>query len=61
MRNARSFVALRRGNEQEDAMAEDKEKVVVEKTSGSIGGIIAAIALLIAVVAILHYFGMLPF
>ena len=42
-------------------MARDEEKVVVERTSGSIGGIIAAIALLIAVVAILHYFGMLPF
>jgi hypothetical protein len=42
-------------------MAEEKEKVVVEKTGGSIGGIIAAIALLIAVVAVLHYFGMLPF
>ncbi len=42
-------------------MAEEKEKVVVEKTGGSIGGIIAAIALLIAVVAVLHFFGMLPF
>jgi hypothetical protein len=42
-------------------MAEEKEKVVVERTGGSIGGIIAAIALLIAVVAILHFFGMLPF
>lgn len=42
-------------------MAEEKEKVVVERTGGSVGGIIAAIALLIAVVAILHYFGMLPF
>ncbi|HMI18676.1 MAG TPA: hypothetical protein VK533_03945 [Sphingomonas sp.] len=42
-------------------MADEKEKVVVEKTGGSIGGIIAAIALLIAVVAILHFFGMLPF
>ena len=40
-------------------MAEEKEKVVVEKTNGSIGGIIAAVALLIAVVAILRYFGML--
>lgn len=40
-------------------MAEDKEKVVIEKSSGSIGGIIAAIALLIAVVAVLHYFGMI--
>jgi hypothetical protein len=42
-------------------MAEEKEKVVVERTGGSIGGIIAAIALLIAVVAVLHFFGMLPF
>ncbi len=42
-------------------MVEEKEKVVVEKTGGSIGGIIAAIALLIAVVAVLHFFGMLPF
>ena len=42
-------------------MAEEKEKVVVEKTGGSIGGIIAAIALLIAVVAVLHFSGMLPF
>jgi hypothetical protein len=42
-------------------MAEEKEKVVVERTGGSVGGIIAAIALLIAVVAVLHFFGMLPF
>lgn len=41
-------------------MADKEEKVVVER-GGSIGGIIAAIALLIAVVAVLHYFGMLPF
>ena len=43
------------------AEEKEKEKVVVERTGGSIGGIIAAIALLIAVVAILHFFGMLPF
>jgi len=36
----------------------DREKVIVQK-SGSIGGIIAAIALLIAVVAVLNYFGMI--
>ncbi len=39
-------------------MAEEKEKVII---GGSIGGIIAAIALLIAVVAVLHFFGMLKF
>jgi hypothetical protein len=39
--------------------AVEKETVIVERGSG--GGIIAAIALLIAVVAVLHYFGMLPF
>ena len=39
-------------------MAEEKEKVII---GGSIGGIIAAVALLIAVVAVLHYFGMLKF
>jgi len=42
-------------------MAEEKEKVVVERTGGSVGDVIAAIALLIAVVAVLHFFGMLPF
>ncbi len=36
----------------------EKETVIVERGSG--GGIIAAIALLIAVVAVLAYFGMLP-
>jgi hypothetical protein len=39
----------------------DTEKEVVVERSGSIGGIIAAIALLIAVLGILKYFGMLPF
>ena len=39
-------------------MAEEKEKVII---GGSIGGIIAAVALLIAVVAVLHYLGMLKF
>ncbi len=38
----------------------EKETVIVER-GGSAGGVIAAIALLIAVVAVLHYFGMLPF
>lgn len=36
----------------------EKETVIVERGSG--GGLIAAIALLIAVVAVLAYFGMLP-
>jgi hypothetical protein len=36
----------------------EKETVIVERGSG--GGVIAAIALLIAVVAVLAYFGMLP-
>ena len=36
----------------------EKETVIVERGGG--GGIIAAIALLIAVVAVLAYFGMLP-
>ncbi len=48
----------------DDAMADqdgtDREKVVVER-GGSVGGIIAAIALLIAVLGVLKYFGMLPF
>lgn len=39
-------------------MAEEKEKVVVK--GGSVGGIIAAIALLILVLGVLKYFGMLP-
>jgi hypothetical protein len=36
----------------------ERETVVVER--GSAGGVIAAIALLIAVVAVLAYFGLLP-
>jgi hypothetical protein len=36
----------------------EKETVIVERGSG--GGLIAGIALLIAVVAVLAYFGMLP-
>ena len=40
-------------------MSEDHKEVVVEKTGVNVAGIIAAVALLIAVVAILHYFGML--
>ena len=37
----------------------ERETVIVER-GGSAGGVIAAIALLIAVVAVLAYFGMLP-
>ncbi len=37
----------------------EKETVIVERGSG--GGLLAGIALLIAVVAVLAYFGMLPF
>lgn len=44
-------------DEYRDAPVE-KETVIVERGSG--GGLIAAIALLIAVVAVLAYFGMLP-
>ena len=39
----------------------EKETVIVERESGSVGGIIVAIAVLIAVLGILKYFGMLPF
>jgi len=38
--------------------AVEKETVIVERGSG--GGLLAGIALLIAVVAVLAYFGMLP-
>ena len=38
----------------------ERETVIVEKRS-SAGGTIAAIALLIAVLALLAYFGLLPF
>ena len=37
------------------------EKVVVEKSSMNIGGIIAAIALLLLVLGLLKFFGVLPF
>ena len=37
----------------------EKKTVIVER--GGAGGVIAAIALLIAVVAVLNYLGMLPF
>lgn len=40
---------------------ERDDKVVVEKSNINVGGIIAAIALLIAVLGVLKYFGMLPF
>lgn len=36
----------------------EKETVIVERDSG--GGLLAGIALLIAVIAVLAYFGMLP-
>ena len=39
-------------------MAEHEEKVVVKS---NLGGIIAAIALLILVLGVLKYFGVLPF
>jgi hypothetical protein len=37
------------------------DHVVVEKSSINIGGIIAAIALLILVLGVLKYFGAMPF
>ena len=37
------------------------ERVVVERSSMNIGGIIAAIALLVLVLGVLKYFGVLPF
>jgi hypothetical protein len=37
------------------------EKVVVEKSSVNLGGIIAAIALLLLVLGVLKYFGVSPF
>lgn len=37
----------------------ERETVIVER--GSAGGVIAAIALLLVVVAVLAYFGLLPF
>ncbi|WP_302480171.1 hypothetical protein [Sphingomonas bacterium] len=40
---------------------ERDDKVVVAKSNFNLGGIIAAIALLIAVLGVLKYFGMLPF
>jgi hypothetical protein len=54
-----------RQESKEDEMADneptrERETVVVEKR-GSAGGTIAAIALLIAVLAVLAYFGLLPF
>ena len=42
----------------DDDAPREKETVIVER--GGAGGVIAAIALLIAVVAVLAYFGMLP-
>jgi len=40
-------------------MSDEHKEVVVEKTGIRLGGVIAAIALLIAVLAVLHYFGMI--
>ena len=40
-------------------MADERKEVVVEKTGVNLAGVIAAIALLIAVLAVLHYFGMI--
>ena len=40
-------------------MSEDQKEVIVQKTGVNVAAIIAAIALLIAVVAVLHHFGML--
>jgi hypothetical protein len=36
------------------------ERVVVEKSSMNVGGIIAAIALLLLVLGVLKYFGIMP-
>lgn len=44
----------------DDEPTRERETVIVEKR-GSTGGTIAAITLLIAVVAALAYFGLLPF
>lgn len=43
------------------AHVDSNEKVVVEKSSVNIGGIIAAIALLLLVIGVLKYFGVMPF
>jgi hypothetical protein len=40
-------------------MSDEHKEVVVEKTGVNVGGVIAAIALLIAVLAVVHYFGMI--
>lgn len=48
-------------HDQTTVAATSEKTVLVERQTGSIGGIIAAIALLIAVVGVLKYFGMLPF
>lgn len=37
----------------------DRETVIVERSGG--GGLFAAVAFVIAAVAVLHYFGLLPF
>ncbi|MFC3714220.1 hypothetical protein ACFOMD_16750 [Sphingoaurantiacus capsulatus] len=43
-----------------ESAPQQRETVIVEKR-GSVGGTIAAIALLIVVLAVLSYFGLLPF
>lgn len=43
------------------AHVDSNEKVVVEKNSVNVGGVIAAIALLLLVIGVLKYFGVLPF
>jgi len=40
-------------------MSDETKEVVVEKTGVNVAGIIVAITLLIAVLAVLHYFGMI--
>jgi hypothetical protein len=56
IRNGTSDGALRACNK-EGCMSDEHKEVVVEKTGVNVGGVIAAIALLIAVLAVVHYFG----
>jgi hypothetical protein len=46
-------------SDRDDGQPVEKETVIVERGGG--GGLLAGLALLIAVVAVLAYFGMLPF
>ena len=48
-------------HDQTTLAASSEKTVLVERQTGSIGGIIAALALLLAVAGVLKYFGMLPF